>query len=95
VPKPTPPAPGRKPDAPAPTSFANDPRAPGQDRDSTVMQAFNALAACAETLVARGPEGPDKQLCMVQLTEAKRLIAQLGGSGAVPKPPSPPKPARG
>lgn len=64
---------------------------PGADRESTVQQALNALAACAETLVQKHPEGPDKQVCMVQLNEAKRLISELSGAAPKPTPPPPPR----
>jgi hypothetical protein len=82
------------------------PRAGKGQGESTVTQALNALAACAETLAGSHPDGPNKNLCMVQLTEARRLIAQLDerkpqpppppqAHASSPKPPSPAPPGTG
>ena len=86
------------PPRPAPKSPANpsaptgtkDPR-PGTDHESTVERALNALSACAETLVQKHPGGPDKQVCLGQLEEAKRLVSELRGSAPAPTPPPPPR----
>jgi hypothetical protein len=64
---------------------------PGAEGETTVQQALNALAACAETLVQKHPEGPDKQVCLVQLNEAKRLISELRGPAPKSTPPPPPR----
>ena len=85
------------------------PKAGGGPRtgpESTVSQALNALAACAETLSGSHPDGPNKQLCMTQLGEAQRLVAQLDerkqapppppqAHASSPKPPSPAPPGTG
>jgi hypothetical protein len=71
--------------APAPKADGSPKTGP----ESTVTQALNALAMCAETLANGHPDGPQKQMCLVQLTEAKRLIAQLDEPRPTPPPPPP------